>query len=103
MSQMKSDFSGAFGDFYTMFHDTDIAGYNVFTWRDNPSTTYATVMRIVGFTPLQRDYLLHTVYVPDAQLSADTEDLIEEFGISFISLSQLLGDWGFTIRPIPEE
>lgn len=103
MSQMKSDFSGFFGDFETMFHDTDMAGYNVYTWRDTPGSAAPVIMRIIGFTPLQSDYLLHTVYVPDVQLSADTEDLVEEFGISFISLSQLLGDWGFTIRPIPEE
>lgn len=103
MIQMENDFSGVFGDFETMFHDTDLANYNVFTWKGDPDTTAPSIMRIIGFTPLHNDYLLHTAPVPTSQLSAETEGLIEAFGVSFISLSQLLGDWGFTIRPIPEE
>lgn len=103
------DFSGGFGDFATLFTDTDLDEYVIrFFHNDDPDKICsidgeAFFKVMIGYTEMPNgDILLHLI---DAE-GADTWDEIyenaERYGVEFQLLSKMLQKHGFEITPIDQ-
>lgn len=91
-----SDFIGGFGDFETLFHDTDLGQYIIRFYDEDGDAYYKA---IVGYTNLANDILLHLVDADDIGEFEDIADSAEDYGIQFRLLSKIIGEDGFDIIP----
>lgn len=81
-----NDFKGCFGDWDTLWQDTDIKYYNIVIESIGEEDTYCHLYRIIGWTKIPKDILLH---VMDMSNYADEELAIKASGIQFIRLSNI--------------
>ena len=81
-----SDFKGAFGDWQTFWHDTDLEYYNIVIESIGEEDIYRSLYRIIGWTKIPKDILLHVI---DMSNYADEELAIKASGIQFIRLSDI--------------
>lgn len=97
-----TDFKGCFGDFETMFLDTDFQNYVLKIWHEIPNgEPFALYKKVIGYTKLQHDYLLHIIDVEDEN-DVDDDVLINKYGIEFVLLSNLVQS-GFEIDPTDQD
>lgn len=96
-------FRGGYGDWTTMALDTDITNYVIRVWFDPKSTTEIAPLdlyfKIIGYTELPNDILLHLVSVEDEP----AEDSANRHGVTFQLLSNLCGRHGFEILVSDQE
>ena len=99
----SGDFCGGYGDFETLFHDVDLDKYCIRFWYhpDNEPEGSETLFykKIVGYTLLPTDILLHLVSVENVDDISDNAELVKENGVQFYLLSRLCGRHGFEIIP----
>lgn len=94
---LYENFKGGFGDWITMASDTDLKDYILRVWFD-PDTPDGDLcdlyFKIIGYTVLPNDILLHLVDVMD---DTPTEEWANQHGVIFQLLSNLCGRHGFEI------
>lgn len=98
------DFTGGFGDFPTLAHDTELLkGAVIKMWYHPDGEPDGSEMPfykvIVGYTLLPNDILLHVIDVEDEPDDADVDEVISRRGIEFHLLSRFCGKHGFSIEP----
>lgn len=90
------DFIGAFGDFATLVHDTDITNYVFCSYADGAVEMYKM---IVGYTVLPYDILLHVIDVEGTEADFTVESHVEKNGVQFVFLKDFIGKYGVDIHP----
>lgn len=81
------NFKGCFGDWQTFWQDADLNYYNIVVeFNGDKSDIYLHLYRIIGWTKIPKDILLH---VMDISNYADEELAVKASGIQFIRLSNI--------------
>jgi hypothetical protein len=91
-----NDFTSGFGDFQTLFLDTDLGDYVCRFYNEDGEAIYKC---IVGYTELPNDILLHIVDCENVDSYDELDEAIEKHGVSFQTLTTMLGQDGFCIIP----
>lgn len=84
-------------DFTTFARDVELQTYVITAFKDGGFFT----MRIIGTIETVHDTVLICVPIEDPETEAeyDSRELIDKYGLEFITLTQLLGENGFAISP----
>ena len=81
------NFKGVFADWQTFWQDADLNYYNiVVVLNGDKSDIYLHLYRIIGWTKIPTDILLHVI---DISNYADEELAVKASGIQFIRLSDI--------------
>lgn len=95
-----NDFAGQFGDFQTMFLDTDFDSYVVRFYDDAGSAVYK---QVIGYTELNNgEILLHMVDAECCDTWEELDESLEDHGVQFQTLTKMLGEDGFDIIPMDQ-
>jgi hypothetical protein len=104
---LYDDFSGAFGDFETFFHDVDFDCYVIRFWNEEGDS--ASYKQVIGYTELNDgDIMLHIVDAECADTFEEIEENANKYGVEFRLLSNLLragglsAGGGFEISPVDQ-
>ena len=106
MRDIKETFAHCFGDFETMFLDTDLNGWVIRSYYDehDGDTLDGTAKYhvIVGYTQLPDDILLHLASAENVNSYDELEDSIQSHGLTFERMSTFINRHGFAIYPMDQ-
>lgn len=104
MTSNYADFMGGFKSFYDLTENTTLLGKIIVFWFIPEGGTeqdmVAITKRIVGFTNIPNDVMLHLIEVDTSENPPTYEEQMEANGVQFIKLSTVLGDRGMAIMPL---
>lgn len=93
------NFDRGYKDFATFFNKTDLSRYVIRAWSIIDGEDVPCLYRIIGYTMIPNDILLHVVDMDNRKPEEDIDMLVGTDGVFFISLAKAIKDYGLELLP----
>lgn len=100
MNDNYSDFIGGFKSFYDLTTRTFLIGKVITFWIEQDGRFTSITKRVIGFTNLPNDIMLHVIDAAPTTKYNSYEEQINAEGIQFLRLSYIFGIGGMLLSPL---